>query len=401
MDFDIVSFALGLLAGGVVGAVAAIGVASVRRVRLEMRLAASEGERERLSEELARGAADAERRRMEFATLSEEVLRGRQEALVAENAKSVGGLLAPMREELERFRKAFADSMGEEKAGAEALRSMVAQEMKRMQELAGKVGEDARGLKAALLGNVNVRGQWGEAILEGLLRDSGLLKDVHYSTQATLADDDGRGRPDVVVHLPDGVNVVIDSKALFPNYLQYVEAETPEARKRAIAEHLQSVRDTITALSRRHYETRVEGSVEFVVMFFPLEGAYQLVLSSEPKILSDALQKHVLPVGPATLVVMLTIVERLWRRNEQDRNAKAILAAAQELANRVVAFGNELDAIGKGLDNARAAYDDAVRRLSSPDGRSKSVASHIAALAALGIDGSRGKLPQSLQPAEE
>lgn len=344
---------MAFLTGAAIGALVAVGVAGVRRIRLERDLGAS-----------------------------------------------VEGLLAPMREELERFRKTFADSMGEEKAGAEALRLMVTREMQRMQDLAGKVGEDARGLKAALLGNVNVRGQWGEAILEGLLRDSGLLKGVHYSTQVTLADDDGRGRPDVVVHLPDGVNVVIDSKALFPNYLQYVEAETPEGRRRAIAEHLQSVRDTITALSRRHYETRIEGSVEFVVMFFPLEGAYQLALSSEPKMLSDALQRHVLPVGPATLVVMLTIVERLWRRSEQDRNAKAILDAAQELANRVVAFGSELDAIGKGLDNARAAYDNALRRLSSPDGRSKSVASHIATLAALGVDGSRGKLPQSLQSAD-
>ena len=353
MDIDIASIVLAFLAGAVIGALVAMGLAGARRIRLEREL-----------------------------------------------ERSVGGLLEPMRDELERFRKAFADSMGEEKAGAEALRTMVANEMRRMQDLAGKVGEDARGLKAALLGSVNIRGQWGEAILEGLLRDSGLLKDIHYSTQVTLSDDDGRARPDMVVHLPDGVNIVIDSKALFPNYLQYVEAETPEARKRAIAEHLQSVRDTITALSRRHYETRVEGSIEFVVMFFPLEGAYQLVLSAEPRILSDALQKHVMPVSPSTFVVLLTIVERLWRRSDQDRNAKAILAAAQELANRVVAFGTELDAIGKGLDNARAAYDNALRRLSSPDGRNKSVASHLATLQSLGCSPSNGKAPKSLQPAD-
>ncbi len=375
--------------GFLIGSLATLLVAGIRKARLDRDLALSVQECARLSDELRACQAGDVERRAAFERLSTDILRQREEDLEAQNRQSIGQLLAPIRENFENFQRLLRETREGDRADGVALRELVSREMRHMQELAAQVGGDARGLKAALLGNVNARGQWGEAILEGILKDSGLVKDIHYATQVVLADDDGRGRPDMVIRQPDGSVVVIDSKALFPNYHQYVEAETPEARKQALAEHLQSVRSTVANLSRRHYESRVAGSIDFVVMFFPLEGAYQLVLSSEPKILTEALEKHVLPVGPATLVVMLTIIERMWRRQEQDRNAEKILHSAQELADRVMAFGADLDAVGKGLDDARSAYAAAVRHLSSSDGRSRSVAASVAALEALHVKSSR------------
>lgn len=395
IPFQYVFFAAGALVGFVIGALLVFIIAGRKKAKLEQELALSRQECGHRAEEIARLADDTDRRKTEFAQLSEEVLYKRQQSLNAENIKSINALIEPVKTEFENLQRLVNNTRMEDNRDIMSLQELVAREMKHMQELAGKVGEDARGLKAALLGNVNARGQWGEALLEGLLRDSGLLKDIHYTTQVSITDDDGKGRPDMVIHQPDGTNVVIDSKALFPNYYQYIEAESPEDRKRALAEHLQSVRDTINNLSKRHYETRVEGSIDFVIMFFPLEGAYQLLLSGEPAIITSAMAKHVLPVGPSTLIVMLTIIERMWRRNEQDRNAQEILKAAQELADRVIAFGTDLDAVGKGLEIARTAYDSAVSRLSSQDGRSRSVKSSLVSLENLKVKSAHA-IPRSM-----
>ncbi len=389
MQIQYIYLLVGAGIGFLIGALTALLVAGIRKARLDRDLALSLQECARLNDELrAHQEGDAERQSA-FERLSDDILRKREESLEAENRQNIGQLLAPIREDFAKFQRLVRETREGNRADGAALRELVTNEMHHMQELAAQVGGDARGLKAALLGNVNARGQWGEAILEGILQKSGLLKGVHYETQVTLDDDDGKGRPDMLVRQPDGSVVVIDSKALFPNYYQYVEAETPEARKQALAEHLQSVRGTIANLAKRHYENRVAGSIDFVVMFFPLEGAYQLALSSDPQILTDALEKHVLPVGPATLVVMLTIIERMWRRQEQDENAEKILHAAQELVERVMTFGTDLDTVGKGLDTARTAYENAVHHLSSTDGRSHSVAASVAALEALHVKSAR------------
>lgn len=380
MPVEYLYLLIGTAIGLTVGFLVAFLIAGRKKAQLERELALSNQECAHRAEELARITDDDSRRKAEFNQMSEEILLKRQTALEDDNLRTVSALVEPIRVEFEKFQRLVREARDADTADSTALRHLVSGELRRMQELAERVGSDARGLKAALTGNVNARGQWGEAILEQILASSGLLKDIHYTTQFVIADDDGKGRPDMIVHQPDGTNVVIDSKALFPNYCQYFEAETPEAKKRALAEHLQSVRDTVTALSKRSYETRISCSVEFVIMFFPLEGAYQLAIANEPKLLTDALAKHVLLVGPATLIVMLTIIERIWRRNDQDRNARAILAAAQELADRVMAFGSDLDAVGKGLDDARDAYDAALKRLSSPDGRARSVKTALSAL---------------------
>ncbi len=385
MQIQYIYLLVGMGLGFLIGALAALLVAGIRKARLDRDLALSLQECARLNDELRAHQEGAAERQAAFERLSNDILRQREEALEADNRQNIGQLLAPIREDFEKSQRLVRETREGNRADGAALRELVTNEMHHMQELATQVGGDARGLKAALLGNVNARGQWGEAVLEGILQNSGLVKGIHYETQVTLVEDDNKGRPDVLVRQPDGSVVVIDSKALFPNYHQYVEAETSQARKRALTEHLQSVRDTISNLSKRHYESRVAGSIDFVVMFFPLEGAYQLVLSSEPKILTEALEKRVLPVGPATLVVMLTIIERMWRRQEQDRNAEKILQAAQELADRIMIFGADLDSVGKGLDDARKAYDNAVRHLSSSDGRSHSVAASVATLESLHV----------------
>lgn len=377
--------AKGLIVGLATGAFIAFVIAGRRRMKLEQELALSRQECKHKEDEIARLLADDVRQEQDFVRLSEEVLDRRQKALEADNLKSISALLTPIRDEFEKFQRLVGESNSSNKAGNVALSDLISREMKRMQDIAEKVGGDARGLKAALLGNVNARGQWGEAVLEGILRASGLQKDIHYTTQVNITDDDGKGRPDFVIHQPDGTNVVIDSKALFPNYYKYIEVDSANDRKRALSEHIQSVRDTIAGLSRRHYETRVENSIEFVIMFFPLEGAYQLTISNEPKLITDALEKHVLPVGPASLIVMLTLIERMWRRNEQDRNTERILNAAQELADSIMTFGTDLDKIGKSLQDASAVYQSAISRLSSKDGRSHSVASAIANLESLHV----------------
>lgn len=289
----------------------------------------------------------------------------------------------PVRRDLAQLHVLLAESRTVEAAAGESLRRQVADDLRRVGELVQKIGSDTRGLQVALLGNVNLRGQWGEAVLEQMLKNSGLVRGVHYETQVTLHDAAGRPdqRPDLVVRLPDGSAVVIDGKAVFPDYARFASATTPEARRTALRAHLHALRTTMRDLASRHYERRVEGSIEFVLLFLPLEGAYQAAITEDASLLTDAMAHNVLPVGPSSLIAMLTLIQRIWRRSEQERNTERILAAARDLAERTIAFGGELETLGEELERASRAYADALRRLRGPRG----VAASLATLADLHV----------------
>lgn len=299
--------------------------------------------------------------------------------------------LDPLRQEFVAFERMLGETRVSDAARGEELRRQLSDDLRRVGDLVLSVGTDARGLRAALQGNVNLRGQWGEAVLEQLLRNTGLLPGVHYERQVSLptapgAPDAGK-RPDVVVRLPDGPVVAIDSKTLFPDYARAVEAETPDERRRALKAHAQAFRATVRDLASRHYERRLGNSVEFVLMFVPVEGAYQAAVSEDPAALTDAMERNVLPVGPSGLVLMLTLIRRIWRRDEERRNATRILEAARSLAERSLALGRDLEGVGAALAKARAAYDDAFRRLYSDDPRAASIANSLRALRRLQGDG--------------
>lgn len=318
------------------------------------------------------------------------LLQSRRRALALQEEQAcLQAALDPVRKEFATLSAQLSQSRTSDAAEAAVLRQHLADNLQRVSDLVLRVDADAKSLRNALQGNVNLRGQWGEAVLETLLQNSGLQPGIHYERQRALkttqrgASASDSSRPDILLRLPEGSAIAIDSKMLFPDYARLVEAQTPEESKEALRAHLQTFRNTVHDLASRHYEQHIENSVDFVLMFLPIEGAYQAAVSADPTLLTDALSRNILPVGPSSLILMLTLIQRIWRREEEHRNTRLILAAARTLVERTLAFDRELATVGSALTKAQTAYDDAMRRLHSTDGRSPSLTNSLNTLKTL------------------
>ena len=322
---------------------------------------------------LAIGALLAGRRRAADRALS-----------LAQEQACLQAAIEPVLREFGELERLVGTARAEDAAGKAALRTQLTDDLRRVSDLVLRVDADARSIQSSLRGNVNLRGQWGEAVLEQILRNTGLVPGIHYERQPSLRAAPGEGgdlrRPDFVVRLPDGSAVVIDSKGLFPDCARAASAETAEARQEALRAHLQAFRNTLRDLASRHYERCVEGSIDFVLMFLPVEAALRCALDEDPALLTQAMERHVMPVGPSGLVMMLTLIHRIWRRDEERRNAARILDAARQLAERAMAFERDLDSVGAALAKAQSAFDAAVRRLQSTDPKTQSVARSLQTL---------------------
>lgn len=341
----------------------------------------------------------------EFRSLTEAMLRERSDDLRKANAEQIGGLLNPLKEKMGEFRKAVEDARDRHLQMNEAMKSQV----QRMFDMASKLGDDANRLALALKGSGKTQGDWGEMVLETLLKDSGLVRGVHYDVQETLRDSDGNVvrsegdrmlRPDVVVHYPDGKDVVIDSKVSLSAYTDYVNAISPEAQKTALAGHVKSIQTHVDELAKKNYPAFLpEGrAVDFVVMFMPSEPSYALGMTSAPTLWREAFARRVLIVSPVNLMALLGMIRVMWTRVEQEKNQKAILETAAELMERLHAFYEIYDSVGRKLADATAAYDDSVVRLKGGP-RRRSVVNSGRKLEALGVKLSKKRrLPSRFEP---
>ena len=236
-------------------------------------------------------------------------------------------------------------------------------ELKRLMELNQTISTEARNLTDALKGNSKVQGDWGEMLLETILDSSALSKGIHYQTQYNIKDEEGRNlRPDVVLHLPEKKDIVIDSKVSLTAFVGYSSADTEEERRRYLAAHIASVRQHVTELGRKEYQRRLN-SPDFVIMFIPNEPAFLAALQNDTAIWSDAYDKKVIISSPTNLFALLKLVADLWKYNDQDKNTKEIAACGLKLYEQLVAFTASLEGVGTALDKARDAYEDAHKRL--------------------------------------
>ena len=215
------------------------------------------------------------------------------------------------------------------------------------------------------------QGDWGEVILETILDSSNLIRGVHYQTQLNIKDEAGNNRrPDVVLRLPEGKCIVIDSKVSLTAFVNYTSAESEAERARHLAAHLASVRQHVTELGRKEYQRLVCREVQppvespdFVIMFIPNEPAFLTALQNDPTIWADAYEKKVIISSPTNLFALLKLVDDLWKRNAQSRNTADIVTYGTKLYDQLVAFTTSLEGVGAALGKAREAYDDAYKRL--------------------------------------
>lgn len=332
------------------------------RVRLEERL---ESERRHAEDKLQTLTRAREELTHQFKSLSQEILEEKSKRFTEQNRNSLEQLLKPLGDKISGFEKQVREAY--EKEGKE--RSALAQQVKQLEELNRQIADDAVNLTKALRGESRAQGNWGEMILETVLERSGLIKGEHYETQLTAATEKGRRRPDAVIHLPEDRSIVVDSKVSLTAYLRLQEAEDEEARRAALKEHLESVRRHLKQLSDKDYHDLPEvTTLDYVFMFVPSEAAYVEALRADFSLQRDALENNIAIVSPTTLMPMLRAIANLWRLQGQEANAAEIARRAGKMYDKFKSFLDDMDKLGRGLESASRAYDDARNKLVSGRG---------------------------------
>ena len=355
-------------------ALASAGVAASEAQKVQEMMRA-ECERERMARVKAETELEAERRtsaekvrqqeefektlREQFKALAGDVLGEQSRRFKEENRESMDVILKPFKDNISEFRRRVEDIYSHQTEQSGALKN----ELHRLMDLNVKITAETTNLTNVLKGNSKVQGDWGEVILDTILDNSKLIRGVHYYTQQNLKDAEGNNlRPDVVLNLPNNRQIIIDSKVSLTSYVKAVEAETEAERSVAMAAHIASVRQHVKELSRKQYQQLV-ASPDFVIMFVPNEPAFLDALKEDNAIWSDAYKSKVIISSPTNLFALLMIVNDLWQRDDQTKNQAAILDNALKLYRQLVDFTTALEGVGTELDQARAKYDEAYKRL--------------------------------------
>jgi len=273
-------------------------------------------------------------------------------------------------------------------------RSALAEQVKQLMALNSQLSKDAHNLTSALKGQAKTQGNWGEFILERVLEASGLRKGHEYDVQESHTREDGsRAQPDVVVRMPEDRHLIVDAKVSLKAYEEYANAETDHQRDSAMKRHLDSVRGHIKELSVKNYQ-QLYGlkSLDFVLMFIPVEPAFMLAIAHDSDLWQDAWKKNVLLVSPSTLLFVLRTVAHLWRQEQQNRNAQEIANQGAALYDKLVGFVEDLDNLGAKLQQAQKAYDGAYNKFSGGRGN---VIRQAEVLKKLGVKPAK-QLPQNL-----
>jgi DNA recombination protein RmuC len=334
-----------------------------RMSELETRL---EDERKNAEEKLSLLQEARDQLKLEFQNVANKIFEDKSQKFTEQNKENIEGVLKPMREQLLDFKKKVEDVYDKESKDRVSLLT----EIVHLKSLNERISEDAINLTNALKGQSKTRGSWGEMILERVLEESGLHKGREYEVQTMYASEEGQRRhPDVIVHLPEGKDIVIDSKVSLTAYEKYCSADTDEKREKRLKEHLFSIRTHIKTLSDKRYE-ELDGisTLDFVIMFLPIEGAFWAAIESEQELFNEAFDKNIMLVSPSTLLATLRIINNIWRYEDQNKNALIIAKKAGDLYDKFVGFVEALDDVGLKLDKAQDSYKMARNRLADGKG---------------------------------
>jgi DNA recombination protein RmuC len=302
----------------------------------------------------------------EFENLANRIFDDKQNKFSEQSKQALETSLSPLRRDLGDFRKQVSTAYDKENADRNRLEGQIGE----LQKQTMQISADAVNLANALKGDNKQQGNWGEFVLEKLLEDSGLSKGREYETQVALKDEEGKRRnPDVIIRLPEGKDIIIDAKTSLLNYERYFHAETDQDKEEFLKHHLSSLRSHIKGLDVKNYEKLDSvNSLDFVLIFIPVESAFMLALDNDPDIMREAYDRGIILVSPSTLMVTLRTIKNLWRYADQNINAQQIAEKAGGLYDLFVLHVEALEDIGKHLDKSKDAYDTALKRLSSGRG---------------------------------
>ncbi len=302
----------------------------------------------------------------QFQVLANAIFEEKSRKFTQQNQEQLANLIGPLGERIKDFETRVQTVYDNEAQQRTALKTEIA----KLVEANAKISSDATNLAKALKGDSKTQGAWGEMILERALEMAGLTKDREYRIQQHyLNEDGGRLRPDVILDLPEGRHMVIDSKVSLTSYERLCGANTEHERERELAQHVNSMRNHMAALGRKDYQ-KLHGleTLDFVIMFVPIESAYSIAVQADPSLTQDALEKNVLIVYPSTLLMALRTIAHVWRYEYQNRNAQEIARQAGALYDKFVGFVEDLKDVGEKLGKAQNAYDAAYSKLGSGRG---------------------------------
>jgi DNA recombination protein RmuC len=302
----------------------------------------------------------------QFKTLANDILEEKTKRFTEQNQTNLSQLLMPLAEKIKSFQQKVEEVYVQE--GKD--RSALSEQVKLLMGLNQQLSDDTGKLTRALTTSAKAQGDLGEMILEKILESSGLRKDEEYFVQNSFRDEDSRQvRPDVIVKLPESKHLIIDSKVSLTAYNDYVNAETDEARKLALARHMDSIRRHIKELAEKNYQSLHQlQSIDFVCMFIPIEGAFMAAISNDSALWGSSYERNVLLVSPSTLLFVVRTVAHLWRQERQKQNVAEIVKRGAELHDKLVGFVEDLKCVGDRLDQAKSSYSEAFSKLSTGKG---------------------------------
>ena len=317
----------------------------------------------------------------EFENLANKIFEEKSSKFTEQNKTNLKEILDPLKERISEFQNKVEESNKESIDRNAALR----QQLSSLKEMNLQMSQDAQNLTNALKGEVKTMGNWGEMILERILEISGLEKDREYIIQESVTTEDGkRLQPDVIVKLPDKKNIIIDSKVSLLAYEKYTSLDDEKEKQIVLKEHISSIRSHLKNLSSKGYQNLYQNeSLDFVLMFIPIEGAFALALQNDNSLYNYAFgEMNIIIVSPTTLLATLRTIENIWKQEYQSRNVIEIAKQSGALYDKFVGFVDDLIDIGNRMDQAKNSYEGAMKKLSEGTGNLVNRAERIKKLGA-------------------
>ena len=338
-----------------------------------------------------------EESKLQFENLANKILEEKTEKFTTLNQNNLKNILEPFQEKITDLKNRVNEAY--EKENKE--RFSLAEKVKELAELNQQISEDAKKLTRALKGESKTQGNWGEMILESILEKSGLVKGREYFLEHELRDEDNKAlfsefsgkkmRPDAVIKYPDERNVIIDSKVSLTAFTELVDENDQDVYVMKLNQHLGSIKNHILQLSQKAYDDYGK-SLDFVMMFIPSEPAYIAAMQADQNLWNFAYERRILLLNPSNLITSLKLIADLWKREYQNRNSMEIADRGAKLYDKFVGFVENLEKVGKNLDQAKNVYNDAYKQLSTGN---DNLVIQTQKLKSLGIKNKKD-LPQSL-----
>ena len=310
--------------------------------------------------------------RQAFKLVASELLDQSRKTMNEEGKLSLGQLITPLKEQITGLNKELKDYQEKQNVNSALFKSG----LEKLAAANKEISQEATRLSRALVSNNKIQGDWGEGVLKRILDLSGLKQDVHYKIQVSrdedgnvITNDEGnRLRPDFTLFMPDGRNLIIDSKVSLTAFVDYANASTPEEQQLRLKDHIASVKAQVDLLARKEYVTHVKNAADFALMFIPNEPAYLAAMQGNQQLWEYAYSKHVVIVSPTHLLSVAQLLMQLWSRDKQNKNAESIAKEVIKLMEKLKAFEDDLDKIQNGINTMQNAFDNAKRKLEGRGG---------------------------------